>query len=57
MLPAGFQAKVASPIQPQGVIDSPVDAGNKEASLGLIAGWGTKILQAEPRPTSPKKDF
>ena len=25
--------------------------------LGLIAGWGTKILQAEPRPPSPKKDF
>lgn len=40
MLPAGFQAKVASPVQPQAVIDSPVDEGNKEALPGFCINAG-----------------
>jgi len=40
MLPAGFRAKVASPIHPRGVIDSPVDAGNKEALPGFCINAG-----------------
>lgn len=40
MVPAGFGAKVASQIHPWGVIDSPAEAGNKEALPGFCINAG-----------------